>query len=52
MENIIILVVVGLILGLAIGYIYKAKKRGARCIGCSASCGCSCGCSGCPSKDR
>lgn len=47
MENIIIIVVVGLILGLAIGYIYKAKKRGAMCIGCSGSCSCSGNCDSC-----
>lgn len=50
MENIIILAVVGLILGLAGGYIYKSKKSGKRCIGCpdSGSCAsCSGNCSGC-----
>ncbi len=53
MENIIVLVVVGLILGCAIGYIYKAKKSGAKCIGCpdSKTCSGSCGsCSGCKGK--
>ena len=47
----IIIVVIGLILGLAAGYVYKAKKSGKKCIGCpdSGSCsgncgGCSCGC--------
>ena len=50
--DIIIIAVIGLILGLAAGYIYKAKKSGKKCIGCpdSGSCsgncgGCSCGCS-------
>ena len=38
-----ILVIVG-VLGLAVGYIIKAKKNGAKCIGCSAS-------GGCPSKN-
>jgi len=47
MENFIIILVVALIVGLAVGYLYKAKKRGQRCIGCSASCGCSGGCGGC-----
>lgn len=51
MENIIIILVVGLIIGLAAGYIYKEKKRGVKCIGCPEGCsrssgGCS-GCSGC-----
>ena len=47
----IIIVVIGLILGLAAGYVYKAKKSGKKCIGCpdggscSGNCGaCSCGC--------
>ncbi|MBO5908823.1 MAG: FeoB-associated Cys-rich membrane protein [Clostridia bacterium] len=47
MENAIIIIVVALILALAIGYIIKAKKSGAKCIGCPSSkecLGCSCGC--------
>ena len=51
MTDIGILIVVGLIVGLAGGYIYKAKKSGKKCIGCpdSGACnrkctGCSCGC--------
>ena len=47
MVNFIIIVVVGLIVGLAAGYIYKEKKRGAVCIGCSAACSCSGKCGGC-----
>ena len=47
MENLIILAVVGLILGLAGGYIWKAKKRGAKCIGCPSSGSCSGACGGC-----
>ncbi len=47
MENILIIAVVGLIVGLAVGYIYKEKKRGAVCIGCSAGCSCSGGCGSC-----
>ena len=45
-ENIIILVVVGLIVGLAGGYIYRAKKRGVKCVGCphSKTCGGACHC--------
>lgn len=34
MENLIVLLVVGLIVGCAAGYIYKEKKKGAKCIGC------------------
>ena len=50
MENILIIGVVGLIVGLAAGYIWKQKKRGAKCIGCpdAASCSGQCGsCNGC-----
>jgi len=54
MENIIAIIAVVVVLALAIRYIYKAKKSGAKCIGCpdsgtcsAKSCGsCSCGCGG------
>lgn len=57
METLIVAVVLVLILGGAALYVYKAKKRGVKCIGCpdgttcSGKCsGCSgnCGCSGAP----
>ena len=41
MQDLIVLVILVLILGAAIRYIYKAKKNGARCIGCSAAGCCS-----------
>lgn len=52
MENIIIVAVLILIIGLAAFYVYRAKKKGKKCIGCpdsgsrcSAKNGnCSCGC--------
>ena len=50
MENLILVVVLGLILGGAAGYVYKAKKKGIKCIGCpdGAKCGGQCsGCQGC-----
>ena len=34
MENVIVLLVLALALGLAIFYIVKSKKRGDKCIGC------------------
>lgn len=34
MENFIIIALVLLVVGLAALYIYKAKKRGDKCIGC------------------
>lgn len=52
MENIIIIVILLVIVGLAARYVYKAKKSGRKCIGCPDSCNCSSGngasgCSGC-----
>lgn len=53
MENYIIIAVLVSVIGGAIGYIIKAKKSGAKCIGCphakecssvKASKKCSCGC--------
>ena len=47
MENLLIILVIGLIVGLAGRYIYKAKKRGVKCVGCPDSGSCSGNCSGC-----
>ena len=51
MQNLIIILVLAAIIGYAVGYIYKSKKRGHKCIGCpEGTCTCSCqagGCSGC-----
>jgi hypothetical protein len=52
MENLAIILILAAVLGGAAWYIYKAKKSGAKCIGCpnSGSCGsggCSGNCSGC-----
>ena len=53
MENVVLIFVLVAILGGAIAYIVRAKKRGVKCIGCSAGGSCgkkggSCGgCSGC-----
>ena len=47
MTDLIILAVIALIVGGATLYIYKAKKSGAKCVGCphakSCSGGCGCG---------
>ena len=54
MENILIIVAVAIIVGLAARYIHKEKKRGVKCIGCpdSATCSGNCtGCSGCGSTE-
>lgn len=55
MENVIVIAVVVIIIGLAGLYVYKAKKSGKKCIGCPSAgtcgskqkkdCGCCCGCS-------
>ncbi len=47
MENVILIAVILLILGGASLYIYRAKKRGVKCIGCPEGPGCSGKCSGC-----
>lgn len=49
MSDIIVIAIVVVLVGLAIGYIVRQKRSGARCIGCahSKSCGssgCGCGC--------
>lgn len=41
MTDLIVLAVVGFIVFLAMRYIIKAKKSGAKCIGCSACSNCS-----------
>ena len=41
MENLIIAAILLVILGAAIAYIVKAKKRGVKCIGCPDSKNCS-----------
>ena len=56
MENLIILAVIAIIIGLAVGYIHKEKKRGVKCISCPNGCSCNgkCGgdCSGCGNSER
>lgn len=47
MANVIIIAAVVVIIGAAVGYIIKEKKRGTVCIGCPSAGTCSGGCSGC-----
>ena len=47
MKNIVVVIIIAVIIGLAIGYIIREKKKGARCIGCPSGGKCSCGCSDC-----
>lgn len=39
-SNIIIIAILLVVVGLAVFYIYRAKKKGQKCIGCPASGGC------------
>lgn len=47
MENLIILAVVAVIVTLSGRYLYRAKKRGTRCIGCPGGCSRNGSCGGC-----
>lgn len=40
MENLVIVVVLLIVVGLAGLYVYKAKKNGKKCIGCPENCSC------------
>lgn len=58
MANVILVIVLLAIVGLAARYVYKAKKSGRKCIGCPSDCCCShkdgdsgCGC-GCCGEDK
>ena len=44
MENIIIIAILLIIIGLSGGYVYKAKKNGQKCIGCPDAKSCNGGC--------
>lgn len=50
MIDFVIVLVLGVIVGAAGGYVYRTKKRGAKCIGCPVAGGCSGKCS-CHSED-
>ena len=50
--DILVIAVILLILGLAGGYVYKAKKKGQTCIGCPGGESCSGSCSGCSQKEK
>ncbi|MBQ7875366.1 MAG: FeoB-associated Cys-rich membrane protein [Oscillospiraceae bacterium] len=61
MEDIIIIAILAVIIGLAGWYVYKAKKSGKKCIGCPDGCscssknsegGCGCGCGCCGTKEE
>ena len=46
MENLIIIGMIAAAVGAAVRYIYRAKKRGARCVGCPGGCKCNGNCGG------
>ena len=59
MADLIIVVILAVVVAAAVRYIYKAKKSGAKCIGCSGgSCHCcssggdSASCGGCCPSDK
>ena len=45
MVNIVLILIIGVIIGVSVGYIIKEKKKGVRCIGCpdAGTCGGNCG---------
>lgn len=50
MKDLLLVIIIALILGLVIFYLWRAKKKGVKCVGCpdSGSCSGKCaGCSGC-----
>ena len=50
MVNFVLVLVIVVIVGSAIAYIRKEKKRGVRCVGCPDSGTCGGNCSGCGSN--
>ncbi len=50
MVNVIAILILAVILGIAIGYLYRAKKRGETCIGCPYAKQCGGKCSSCQSQ--
>ena len=50
MIDMIIIAVLGLGIGAAVGYIWRAKKRGVKCIGCPYSGSCPHSADGCGCK--
>ncbi len=55
LEDILIIAILVVVIGLAAFYVYKAKKSGKKCIGCpdGGSCDGSChGCCGCGTESK
>ena len=47
-ENIVLILILALVLGLAAGYVWRSRKRGVKCIGCPDAKHCSGNCGSCP----
>ena len=52
MANVLIVIILLIMVGAAIAYIVKEKKRGVKCIGCPAAGSCSHNCQGCGSNEE
>lgn len=39
MENLIVIAAVLVVVGLAVGYVIREKRKGRKCIGCPGNCG-------------
>lgn len=50
MKDIIIIAIIAIVVGLAGLYVYRAKKKGRKCIGCPDSSSCSGNCAACLSN--
>ena len=47
MSDVLVIAVIALVLGLAVRYIIRAKKKGIKCIGCPDGAKCAGDCAGC-----
>lgn len=52
MDNVAIIIVLALIFAFAVGYIVRAKKKGAKCIGCPSGSKCSGNCCSCGNAEN
>ena len=52
LTDIIVIAVIALIVGAAVGYIVKAKRKGQKCIGCPYSSSCPSGKGGCGCAEK
>ncbi len=50
MANLIVILILVLVIGAAVAFIIREKKRGVKCIGCPNAGSCSGNCGGCPGR--